>query len=60
VGRYLGGGWLQISVANAIVVGLMVLGFVAALLLPFPGSGAQASRPVTGDRGDRSSRGSRS
>ncbi len=30
-------GVIQISVSNAIVILLMVLTFVAALLLPFPG-----------------------
>ena len=56
IGNYIGSGWLQISVANAVVVGLMVVGFVAALLLPFPGNGAQANRPVSGDRSSSGSR----
>lgn len=35
-GRYLHWGVLQISVANLVVVGLMLLAFVLALVLPFP------------------------
>ncbi len=35
-GHYLHWGVVQISVANLVVVCLMVLVFVAALLLPFP------------------------
>lgn len=35
-GHYLSWGFLQISVANATVIVLMVVVFVAALLLPFP------------------------
>lgn len=36
-GRYLHWGVVQISVTNLIVIGVMVLVFVLALLLPFPG-----------------------
>jgi hypothetical protein len=36
-GIYLEWGVLQISLANLIVVGLMVVVFILALLLPFPG-----------------------
>lgn len=35
-GHYLHWGVIQISVANLVVIGLMVLVLVAALLLPFP------------------------
>jgi hypothetical protein len=35
-GHYVHWGVVQISVANLVVIGLMVLVFVAALLLPFP------------------------
>ncbi|MDH6114610.1 hypothetical protein P3T34_007710 [Kitasatospora sp. MAP12-44] len=35
-GHYVHWGVVQISVANLVVVGLMVLVFVAAVLLPFP------------------------
>ncbi|MEZ0090935.1 hypothetical protein [Streptacidiphilus sp. EB129] len=35
-GTYLHWGVIQISAANLVVIGLMVLVFVAALLLPFP------------------------
>ncbi|WNM29857.1 hypothetical protein RKE30_05315 [Streptomyces sp. Li-HN-5-11] len=36
-GHYLHWGFIQLSVANLVVIGLMVVVFVAALLLPFPG-----------------------
>jgi hypothetical protein len=36
-GHYLHWGVLQISVANLVVILLMIAVFVAALLLPFPG-----------------------
>jgi hypothetical protein len=35
-GTYLHWGVIQISVANVVVIALMLLVFVAALLLPFP------------------------
>ena len=35
-GHYVHWGVIQISVANLVVIGLMVLIFVAAMLLPFP------------------------
>lgn len=35
-GHYVHWGVIQISVANLIVIGVMILLFVAALLLPFP------------------------
>ncbi|MCW2573840.1 MAG: hypothetical protein JWO88_3898 [Frankiales bacterium] len=37
-GHYLHWGVLQISVANIIVITVMILLFVLALFLPFPGS----------------------
>jgi hypothetical protein len=37
LGHYLHWHWLLISVANLTVIVLMVVTFVAALLLPFPG-----------------------
>jgi hypothetical protein len=37
-GHYLHWGVVQISVANLVVIGVMVLLFVLALLLPFPGN----------------------
>lgn len=53
IGHYLGSGWLQVSVANAITVGLMLVTFIAAVLVPFPGSGA-AEGPTAGtDPGQR-------
>ena len=36
-GHYFHWHFIEISAANAIVIGLMVLTFIAALLLPFPG-----------------------
>ncbi len=36
--HYFHWGFVLISVANLIVIGLMVLVFVLAVLLPFPGS----------------------
>ncbi|MEU6534371.1 hypothetical protein [Streptomyces sp. NPDC047000] len=36
-GHYVHWGVIQLSVANLVVIGLMVIVFVAALLLPFPG-----------------------
>jgi len=35
-GHYVHWGVIQISVANLVVIGLMVVIFIAALLLPFP------------------------
>ena len=35
-GHYVHWGVIQISVANLVVIGVMILIFVAALLLPFP------------------------
>ncbi len=35
-GHYVGWGFFHISVANIVVVAVIVLAFVAALLLPFP------------------------
>jgi len=35
-GHYVHWGVIQISVANLVVIGIMVVLFVAALLLPFP------------------------
>jgi hypothetical protein len=37
-GHYLTLGWFQISYANAVVIGCMIALFVAALLVPFPGT----------------------
>jgi hypothetical protein len=36
-GHYIQWGWFQISVANLIVIILMIVTFVVALFLPFPG-----------------------
>ena len=35
-GHYVHWGVIQISVANLVVIGLMILLFVAAIFLPFP------------------------
>ena len=37
LGHYLSWGWFQISVTNLVVIVLMVVTFIAALALPFPG-----------------------
>ena len=36
-GRYINAGVIQISVTNAVIIGLMILVFVLALVIPFPG-----------------------
>ncbi|MEV0486268.1 hypothetical protein AB0I69_37440 [Streptomyces sp. NPDC050508] len=36
-GHYVHWGVIQLSVSNLVVIGVMVVVFVAALLLPFPG-----------------------
>lgn len=36
-GHYVHWGVIQLSVANLVVIGLMLVLFVVALLLPFPG-----------------------
>ena len=38
-GRYVHWGIVQISVANLVVIAIMIVLFVLALILPFPGSG---------------------
>jgi len=38
-GRYVHWGVLQVSVTNVAIIGLMLLVFVLALVLPFPGGG---------------------
>jgi large-conductance mechanosensitive channel len=35
--HYIHYGWFLISVANLVVIGLMILVFVLAIVLPFPG-----------------------
>jgi hypothetical protein len=35
-GRYVHWGFIQISVANLVVIALMLVVFVAAILIPFP------------------------
>jgi hypothetical protein len=35
VGHYLHWGFIQLSVANAVVIGLMIVVFAAAIALPF-------------------------
>ena len=37
-GRYVHWGFIQISVANLVLILLMVVLFAAAILLPFPGT----------------------
>ena len=45
-GHYVHWGVIQISVANLVVIGLMVVIFIAALLLPFPRGRALASKSI--------------
>jgi hypothetical protein len=40
-GRYVHWGVIQISVANLVVIGLMLVIFALALLLPFPRGGGR-------------------
>ena len=40
-GRYVHWGVIQISVANLVVIGVMVAIFVLAILLPFPRGGGR-------------------
>lgn len=40
-GTYVHWGVLQISVTNLVIIGLMLLVFVLAILLPFPGNRRQ-------------------
>jgi ABC-type proline/glycine betaine transport system permease subunit len=35
-GKYINWGVIQISLANLIIIGVMIVLFVAAILLPFP------------------------
>ncbi len=42
-GAYIDWGVLHISVTNLAIIGAMVLLFVLALVLPFPGHGAKGS-----------------
>lgn len=43
-GRYLHWGVVSISLTNAIIIGLMVLVFLLALVLPFPGGRERGGR----------------
>jgi hypothetical protein len=36
-GHYISWGWFQISVANLVVILLMIVAFLVALFAPFPG-----------------------
>ncbi len=38
-GHYVHWGFIQMSVANLILIGLMVVVFIAAILIPFPRRG---------------------
>jgi len=42
-GHYLTWHWLNISVANLVVIVLMIAVFIGALLLPFPGRAKRRS-----------------
>lgn len=43
-GKYVDWGFIQISVANLVVIGLMIVTFVLALVLPFPHHGKATSQ----------------
>jgi membrane protein YqaA with SNARE-associated domain len=43
-GSYLDWGWVHVSWANAVVILLMIVAFVLALVLPFPGHGSKDGR----------------
>jgi hypothetical protein len=45
-GRYIHWGFVQMSLANLLVIVLMILVFVLALLLPFPHGKAVAEEPA--------------
>jgi hypothetical protein len=48
LGHYLHWHFINISVANVIVIGLMLLVFVLAILLPFPGHRSKEDRDEPG------------
>ena len=50
LGHYFTWHWINIGVANLIVIGFMIVAFVAALLLPFPGRGARKDGPTAPER----------
>ncbi|MGO8875400.1 MAG: hypothetical protein ACLQNG_06505 [Acidimicrobiales bacterium] len=43
-GKYVDWGFIQISVANLVVIGIMIVTFVLALVLPFPHHGKATSQ----------------
>jgi hypothetical protein len=47
-GSYLDWGVLHISVTNLVIILVMVVVFVLAVLLPFPGSGGEQPNAPTG------------
>jgi hypothetical protein len=54
-GAYIDWWVIHISVTNLIIIGLMVVTFVAALLLPFPGHDEDlTTAPETGSEGQGS------
>ena len=46
-GRYIDWGVVHISVTNLLIIVLMVITFVVALLVPFPGTGEEWGPPAT-------------
>lgn len=52
-GHYLHEGFLQLSLGNLLVIGVMILVFVLALVLPFPGAGSRGHAPVRRSRTGR-------
>lgn len=45
-GSYLQWGWFSISLTNLLIIAGMIVVFVLALLLPFPGGGKAEPAPV--------------
>lgn len=45
-GSYLQWGWFSISLTNLLIIAGMIVVFVLALLLPFPGGGPAEPAPV--------------
>ena len=50
LGHYFTWHWINIGVANLIVIGLMIVAFVAALFFPFPGRAGRQQSPTSPER----------
>jgi len=51
-GKYIHWGVIQLSVANLVVIAIIVALFVAAVLLPFPGNASARASPDAPDARD--------